>query len=47
MRGPASFEVWLRLAPQDEGFSSNRVPHPEAPAQRASKDAPRSTETAA
>ncbi|WP_156402348.1 MULTISPECIES: hypothetical protein [Caulobacter] len=31
----------MRLAPQDEEFSSNKAPHPEAPAQRASKDAVR------
>ncbi|MBC7670029.1 MAG: hypothetical protein H7236_16620 [Gemmatimonadaceae bacterium] len=38
----ASFEARLRLAPQDEQFSNN-FPHPEAPAQRASKDARRQT----
>ncbi|WP_156400602.1 hypothetical protein [Caulobacter sp. Root655] len=47
MRGPASFEARLRLTPQDEEFSRNKVPHPEAPAQQASKDAPRTIETAA
>ncbi|AHI88571.1 hypothetical protein EIB18_12940 [Caulobacter vibrioides] len=40
MKRPASFEARLRLTPQDEVFSSN-VPHPEAPAKRASKDAGR------
>ncbi|MGR4866671.1 hypothetical protein [Caulobacter sp. LARHSG274] len=30
----------MRLAPQDEEISNN-APHPEAPAQRASKDARR------
>jgi hypothetical protein len=44
--GPASFEARLRLAPQDEEFST-KVPHPEAPAQRASKDALRTTEITA
>ncbi|WP_421740114.1 hypothetical protein [Caulobacter sp.] len=38
-KAPASFEARLRLAPQDEEFSSNNAPHPEAPARRASKDA--------
>jgi hypothetical protein len=47
MRRPASFEARLRLAPQDEEFSGNKAPHPEAPAQRASKDAQRTTETTA
>ncbi|HJV41064.1 hypothetical protein [Caulobacter sp.] len=46
MKRPASFEARLRLAPQDEVVSS-RIPHPEAPAQRASKDAERLTETQA
>ncbi|AYV47777.1 hypothetical protein C1707_16775 [Caulobacter flavus] len=46
--GRASFEARLRLAPQDEELIALKrlmpahcTPHPEAPAQRASKDAPR------
>ncbi|AYV47625.1 hypothetical protein CFHF_13295 [Caulobacter flavus] len=37
-RRRASFEARLQLAPQDEAVVHQR-PHPEAPAQRASKDA--------